>query len=126
MSAIEHRFIRIPGRTLTSPKVTNHKMNAEGQCRMCGRSSIVRELTKHHLVPASWFLRQPYLLRKIRNAHANIIPLCRPCHDLIDHRSEVERAPARRELRRCLGQAEISFAIQIRGKEWLDKEYPRI
>lgn len=122
---IEHRPFIIPGRTLISPKVTNHKMVAEGHCRMCLRPDRVRPLTRHHLVPVSWFIRQPVPLRVIRNAHANIVPLCRLCHDLVDRADDPEeRMRARRELRRSLGQAEIAFAIQVIGKEWLDEHYP--
>lgn len=123
---VEHRPVFIPNRTLTSPKITNHKIMSEGHCRMCLRPDHVRNLTKHHLVPVSWLLRQPLPLRMIRNAHANIIPVCRPCHDLIDHKEEGERMAARRELRRCLSQQEITFAIQIKSLEWLDEMYPRI
>lgn len=124
--AVEHRPVNIPHRSLISPKITNHKMQAEGHCRMCLRPARVRELTKHHIVPVSWLLRQPLPLRMIRNAHANIIPLCRPCHDIVDNRDEDDRMRARRYLRRCLSQQEITFAIQIRGKQWLDAQYPRI
>lgn len=124
--AIEHRPVVIPGPTLTSPKVTSHKILAEGQCRMCGREAYVRPLTRHHLVPVSWFIRQPQPMRVIRNAHANIVPLCRPCHDLIDKEDDdTVRMRARRELRRSLGQVEIAFVIQVMGKEWLDTEYPK-
>lgn len=69
-------------------------------------------------------MRQPEHLRIIRNAHANIIPLCRPCHDLVDNREHDERRQARRHLRRSLSQAEISFIIQVRGMNWLNHHYP--
>lgn len=99
-------------------------MRAEGHCRMCLRPASVRPLTRHHIIPESWFLRQPYHLRVIRNAHANICPLCRPCHDLVDNRDEDERMSARRELRRSFSQSEIAFAIQVRGIDWLNETYP--
>lgn len=120
----EHRFVRVPDRTLISPKITNHKMQAEGHCRMCGRPPSIRPLTKHHIIPASWFLRQPLPLRVIRNAHANVCPLCRVCHDMVDHRETAERMDSRRLLRRCFSQQEIAFVIAIRGKAWLDHHYP--
>lgn len=126
MRAIEHRPVQLPNRTLTSPKVTTHKLLSEAHCRMCKRPARVRPLTRHHLVPVSWWMSQPWKLRQIRNAHANILPLCRPCHDLIDNREIDERMAARRELRRSLSQQEITFAIQIRGLAWLDEQYPRI
>ena len=122
---IEHRPIRLPSADLCSPRLTHRKLDA-GYCRMCRREARVRPLTRHHLVPESWFLRQPLPLRMIRNAHANIVPLCRPCHDRIDCRDIVERSQARRELRRSLTQQEITFAIQVRSRAWLDYEYPRI
>lgn len=124
---VEHRWVRRPSVSLASPKVTEHKMRAEGHCRMCLRPASVRpitRLTRHHIVPESWFLRQPPHLREIRNAHANIVPLCRPCHDLVDNRDEEERIIARRMLRRTFSQSEIAFAVQVRGIDWLNETYP--
>ena len=118
---IEHRHVELPSESLCSPKKTATKME-KSLCRIgglkCGR------LTRHHLVPESWFLRQPFHLRQIRNAHANIIPLCRDHHDLVESRHPVVRLEVRRLLRASMTQEEIAFAIQIRGREWLDSEYP--
>lgn len=125
-TVIEHRWARKPSISLVDPRVTEHKMRAEGHCRMCLRPARVRPLTRHHLVPEAWFLRQSLKMRLIRNAHANIVPLCRACHDLVDNREESLREEARRHLRRSLSQSEITFAIQVRGQEWLDFHYPRI
>ena len=124
MRAIEHRPVELPSETLRSLMATSRKFQ-EPICRMCGRPGHVRPITRHHLVPESWFRRQPLSLRSIRNAHANLVPLCRPCHDLVDSRDEDERRESRRFLRRSLSQQEISFAIQVRGREWLDFHYPR-
>lgn len=124
--SIKHRPIRIPSKALVSPKTTEHKMRAEAHCRMCQRPHSVRHLTRHHLVPVSWFLRQPWPLRLIRNAHANIVPLCREDHDRVDSRDLEEREEARRHLRRCLSQAEIAFVIQVKGIRWLNQHYPTI
>lgn len=121
--AIEHRFFTLPSEHLRSTKLTHLKVE-NGVCRMCLRSASVRALTRHHLVPHAWFLKQPLALRLIRNAHANIVPLCRPCHDLVDSRDLHEREEARRHLRRSLLQDEIAFAIQVRGRHWLDAHYP--
>lgn len=121
---IEHRPIILPSEHLCNPKLTARKM--ETICRMCTRPREVRPLTRHHLVPESWFLKQPLPLRLIRNAHANIVPLCRPCHDRIDSREEYVRLEARRYLRRSLSQQEIAFAIQVRGRAWLNHHYPGI
>lgn len=93
----------------------------EGKCRMCGRPNKVRPLTRHHLVPLRWFLCEEGLrYRMVRNSNANIIPLCRPCHDDIEHQDPI----ARRMLGRLLTQQEIAFAIRLRGRAWLDWEYP--
>lgn len=118
---VEHRPVKLPSPALCSPKLTATKME-HSLCRLggfgCGK------LTRHHLVPEHWFLRQPRVLREIRNAHANIIPLCREHHDLVESRYPVVRMEARRLLRASLTQEEITFAIQVRGRAWLDDEYP--
>lgn len=97
------------------------KLHAEGRCRMCQRENRVRQLTRHHLVPVRWFMSvEGRRYREVRNANANIIPLCRWCHDLIEHGDKI----ARRMLRRLLTQQEVAFAVRIRGIEWLNREYP--
>lgn len=96
------------------------KLN-EGQCRMCQRSKRVRPLTRHHLVPLRWFLGDGERYRTVRNANANIVPLCRPCHDQIEEHDPI----ARRMLRRLLTQQEVAFAIRVKGVEWLHREYPQ-
>lgn len=53
-----------------------------------------------------------------------MIPLCEPCHRLIDAKDSEVRIPARKELRRSLAQYEVAFAVSIRGIEWLDRRYP--
>ncbi len=125
---IKHRPFRLPSTELSSPKQTATKMSAEAVCRMCLRTARVRPLTRHHLVPESWFRQQPLALKMIRNAHANIVPLCRSCHDRVDNYATEEelrdRVEARRHLRRSLTQQEIAFAIQVRGQDWLDHHYP--
>jgi HNH endonuclease. len=123
---IEHRQFVLPSKSLVSSTLTAIKIGTDPICRMCLRPGRVRQITRHHLVPDSWFRRQPDSLRTIRNAHANIVPLCRPCHDRVDSRDLEERAEARRHLRRSLAQQEIAFAIQVRGREWLDENYPRL
>lgn len=95
------------------------KLAAEQHCRACLRHRSIRTLTRHHLVPQSWWLARGAVFSRYRNISANIIPLCRPCHD------EVERdAEARRMLRRVLSQQEIALAIALRG-DWFDRRYPR-
>ena len=59
----------------------------------------------------------------MRNANANIVPLCRPCHDLVEDRDPVIQMHARVHLRRVLTQAEISFAIAVWGKDEFDSHY---
>jgi hypothetical protein len=63
-------------------------------------------------------------LRVLRNANANIVPLCRGCHAVVDGRDPVPKLQARATLRASLGTAEVAFVIQVRGREWLDRAYP--
>lgn len=102
------------------------KFGSGAICRMCAREKKIRPLTRHHLVPRAFFaeLEQSDPRRAFVNATANLIPLCRPCHDLVDNRDEFERTFARRKLRQLLGQAEIAFVIALLGKRWLDEHYP--
>jgi hypothetical protein len=126
---VQHRFVgKLPGDTLTSPKLTEVKVLGEGRCRLCGNphehTMVGKRITRHHVVPESWFLGQPVSLRLIRNAHANIIPLCRDCHDKVDSKHPVVREQARMRLRPLMTQQEVSFVIQVRGRDWLEREYP--
>lgn len=91
---------------------------------MCLRDEGVRPLTRHHIIPESWFMPQPIKLKMIRNAHANIVPLCRLCHDLVDSKNAIERAEARKMLRKTFSQQELAFVIRVLGKGWLDEQYP--
>jgi hypothetical protein len=105
-------FYRDGGRT---------KLGIEGRCRMClhpRRRKGVRRLTRHHLVPQEWFQAR-LLPQRLRDAEANMIPLCERCHRDV-HTDEW----ARRMLRKMLGQNEIAFAIQVTGREWFEVEYP--
>jgi hypothetical protein len=86
---------------------------------MCQRAWDVRPPTRHHLVPYSERRR----VTKI-NDPRNIIPLCRPCHDLIDNRNPLQRI-ARAMLRSLLRVEEASFAAGWMGSGWLLSRYPR-
>ena len=91
------------------------KMKAEGQCRLCGRlnrGSGGRELTKHRLVPGRH--GGEYLV-------ANVIPLCRRCHDDV----EAEDPSARRMLRPKLWPLEVAHAIKKMEEPWFDLMYPK-
>lgn len=106
------------------------KLREEGLCRLChaprasfadeGQASPpgARRLTRHHLVPQRWFAENPEY-EPYRNVDANIVPLCGPCHRLVERTTE-----ACRRLRERLSQAEVSFVIQTRGRAWLDERYP--
>ena len=104
------------------------KCSREKRCRMCQRtvgeipeSEAIRQITRHHLVPLRWFnTPRGGNFRSVRNANANIVPLCWPCHKQIEDRDMI----ARRMLRALLTQKEIAFAARTIGIEWLDKEYP--
>lgn len=96
------------------------KLSAEKHCRACLRPDTVRPLTRHHLVPQAWWLRRGVAYARYRNVAANIIPLCRSCHDEVEQSTE-----ARRMLRRVLTQQEVALAVALRGLAWLDQCYPR-
>lgn len=100
------------------------KARAEGCCRMCLRPARVRPLTVHHLVPQWWWKRVAPPYRSLCNANANVVPLCRPCHDLAESPDREVRRAARLMVRRAMTQAEIAFAIACMGKTWFDDEYP--
>lgn len=100
------------------------KIMEEGACRMCERSHSVRPLTRHHLVPDRFFRWQPMPTRSLAHVDPNIVPLCRPCHDLVEEPDRTIREEARRMLRRTLAQEELTFMIQVRGRAWVDKHYP--
>lgn len=90
------------------------KFKAEGQCRLCERKASVRPLTRHRIVPGA--VGGPYRAD-------NVVPLCRPCHDLVDHRDEDVRVPARRMLRVVLWPVEVAYARRwLRGR--FDTMYP--
>lgn len=116
------------------------KCRQENRCRMCLRPrgpetlhefedevarGLIhrlgsRPLTRHHLLPLWWFKRQPPPTRAVRSVDANIVPLCRICHDDVENEEE-----GRRMLRRVLGGDEVAFAIQLATEAWMDSRYPR-
>lgn len=111
------------------------KLRREGCCRMCLRPSAeladlwmrpdaIRVMTRHHLVPQRWFNVHKEWIH-LRDCDANIVPLCRACHDLVELRNG-SGSSHRRMLRRLLTQAEISFIIQVRGYRWFEGTYPRV
>lgn len=100
----------------------------EGHCRLCLRPAseyphenplAIRRMTRHHLVPRRWWRHRPRMAALYRDVDANIVPLCRPCHDLVE-----ESVLYRRMLRHVMTQAEVTFCIQVCGKVWLDRRYP--
>lgn len=109
------------------------KAAEEGRCRMCLRPWSIRRPTRHHIVPQWWWNEQrsrciqhgPFynpgryaLLGRARDCDANIVPLCEPCHRMV----ELD-ASARRTLRKLLGSSEVGFAIKVRGQRWFDDTY---
>lgn len=117
------RVIGIPKSLLSHQPSSAEKCRLEGRCRMCGRSAKVRQLTQHHVVPLEWWRDIALEYRSRRNVNANIVPLCRPCHDEVDHWSE-RRLPARSMLRRTMSQQEVAFAIACAGLPWVEENYP--
>lgn len=91
------------------------KMKVEGQCRLCGRldrGKGARELSRHRLVPGRH--GGEYIV-------ANVIPLCRRCHDDVEAQDPV----ARRMLRPKLWPMEVAHALKRLGEQWFDLMYPK-
>lgn len=100
------------------------KVRGEGRCRVCGGGV---DLTRHHLVPESWFRKHPE--QPNRNHRDNIVPLCVYCHRVVDGFIGIGPAPdrqreKRRVLRAAMHPAEIAFVVRVRGRQWLDHHYP--
>lgn len=98
---------------------------------MCQRPSSVRLLTRHHLVPQAWYRervngvrRQEEWLLLRRDSNTNVVPLCRPCHDLIDNGPWSDRRMWRAMLRRLLLPGEVAHVRRAMGQSWLEREYP--
>lgn len=131
-----YRLIYVSASLLIFRGGGREKARQEARCRMCLRPrgpdskrewlqtpfsfDGTRPLTRHHLLPLEWFKYQLPPTRAIRSVDANMIPLCRQCHDEIELDEE-----SRRMLRRVLGADEASFAIQLAGEEWFNERYPR-
>lgn len=83
----------------------------------------MRPLTRHHLVPKSWFnqsaRKHDPRYRYVKSCDANIIPLCRACHDAVE-----DDVTARRILRKMLGSQEVALVIYLQGSRWFDSKYP--
>ena len=79
----------------------DEKFRAEGACRLCRRASSVRPLTRHRVFPGRFGGRYIPI---------NCVPLCRPCHDDVDHKHYVTRMRARKMLRASLWPSEIAAA----------------
>lgn len=107
----------------------HYKLRVEQRCRMCQRPSTVRVLTRHHIVPQTIFrsrkIKNPHAWSERMNTNPNVVPLCRPCHDLIDMGDFALRVIWRRMLRRLLLPGEIGFARRVMGDDWLDEQYPK-
>lgn len=101
------------------------KVRAEANCRFCQRPWDVRPPTRHHIVPQSYFKSAEGAAKKnMMNSGRNVVGLCRACHDRVDNTNRDEKMRARRELRKLMTQAEIAFAIELRSREWLNRNYP--
>lgn len=100
-----------------------HKLHAERRCRICHSRD---RLTRHHLISQAWFNARKETIRLLRNANANIVPLCERCHRIVDSsRDPVGQLQKRAALREQLGAAEVAFILQMRGRDWLDTWYPK-
>lgn len=144
MTAERTGFERAPVRVSRSLRYKSGagkvKVKLEGHCRMCLRAAAelrdlpdhpnaIREMTRHHLVPQYVFRDSP-TWKHLKGCDANVVPLCRACHDLVelpDYEGGEDGKVGleyRRELRAVLTQAEISFVIQTMGAKWLEARYP--
>jgi hypothetical protein len=107
---------------------SHYKIKFERKCRMCGRPDIprgwrygqfarpgARRLTRHHLVPSS---------KGGDSRNHNIVPLCRPCHNLIDCLRLKDQLPYRAMLRRLLHPGEVNYIRSKMGVSFLEKYYP--
>lgn len=101
------------------------KFRAEGRCRLCLRPSRIRRLTRHRIVPGRY---------KGSYTPQNCVPLCRPCHELVDgwNRAESlvehqERRLARKMLRASLWPIEVAYARAHWpvGTTTFDEVYPK-
>lgn len=98
------------------------KLHQERKCRICPNK---RNLTRHHLIPQVWFKYRKEELRSLRNANANIVPLCEDCHRIVDGVLDpVGKLQKRAALRDALYSNEIAFILQVRGPQWFDLAYP--
>lgn len=127
---IETKTIRISDDLCIKRHGGKTKVQEEGHCRLCRRTAseladlrthpdAVRLMTRHHLVPRAWWRKHPRLAMKYRDVDANVVPLCVPCHRLVE-----TELGTRRMLRHAMTQAEVSFVIQVLGVDWLESEYP--
>lgn len=131
-----YRLVEISESLLVFRGGGREKARNEARCRMCLRPrgpdsrqewlktpfafDGTRPLTRHHIVPLGWFKNQLPATRALRSVDANIVPLCRQCHDEVENDIE-----SRRMLRRVLGPDEASFAIQLASINWFDSRYPK-
>lgn len=123
-------LIRLSSSLLLYYSGGREKVSVEGRCRMC-RLGPPRVLTRHHLVPQSWFKNRLFVQSRsggggrlvdrhlIRDCDANVVPLCIQCHRAVEHDEQ-----ARRMLRKVLGANEMAFMVQLVGEEWVDERYP--
>ena len=96
-----------------------HKLREEARCRLCLRARKVRPLTRHRLIPGREGGSYEY---------GNVVPLCRPCHDLVDgctnRARKRDRQLWRAMLRRVLTDAEVHYVRRVMGDGWLRENYP--
>jgi hypothetical protein len=112
------------------------KLKAEAKCRLCDvaggprpnapfpyegddRQHII--LTKHHLVPKRNFHPGD---NSFRDDPRNTVPLCRRCHNEVEHSHAVRSGVVRARLRAKLRDEEVAFVAQLMGAPWFDREYP--
>lgn len=97
------------------------RYNGTPRCRLCGSE---KQITRHHLVPRRFRGRK--LHRRVSAAQVghrcNIVKLCTACHLGVEQND----SGMRMDLRLVLNANELRHMERVAGREWVDREYPRI
>lgn len=126
-------WVRVSPSLLQYRAAGKEKLAEEEVCRMCQRGEP-RIVTRHHVVPQSFFKDRSFGLltwlgrpgaeierHLLRDCDANCVPLCVQCHIAVEVRDDDS---GRRSLRKVLAASEAALAVQLRGQAWFDARYP--
>lgn len=116
-----------PAKRIVAPKAGLAKVRAEGKCRACGRvpaGTPTDYLQRMHLVPKSGMNRGD-------DIDENIVAGCGSgttgCHGTLtgQARSDPEYRKVAADLRRNLREEEYGYILAKKGKDWLNRTYPK-